>query len=427
MAQDDIYNSQQHYDTIVEKIRDGSYLKDGPRLKYIIKNPENIKYFEKLIKDLETRDLSFIRRKKYLECLRMVGSFTDKDLKDITRDDVKEIIRLANEVHITNNTRRSFLNYGKNIWKVLFPEKDYLGRPDDSVIPHAWRIKFNGDKSREKDRKDKLTPQEYVRIQRSLNRDARIQFWNSLIYENLVRPQEASYIDIKDVEVKENYARIRLSSHTKEGVRGIQIIEGYGYLVSWLSQHPDADNPNSPLFVTLCSNRERKRLTPRTVNFILRKKLKELGINKPIRNYSLKRSGVTNKYLTGESPAIIQKQAGWRSVRQLQTYDISEEEDWFQEELVRKGIIKGDEKNKHLKVTIRHCNACNEINPASNDYCSRCKRPLDRSKILEEEKLQKEKESELNKRMQNIELILKIMTQKPQEVTNYLLDKSNVR
>ncbi len=411
MAKNDIYNSKRQYESIVRKIENSVYLKPDKKTQYYVKNPANLRYFKQLVKEFTFKDISYIRRIQFIKALRKTCFATEKDLKDVTREEVKDIVAQFHGIHRTPITRRDFINYNKAIWKVILPEKDYKGRVDDTITPYAWRISSYSDKSTQKDKADKLTHEEYLKILNSLNKDPRIQLYYSLMFECLARPQELCYVDIKDVDVRDNYARIRIKEYGKEGTKTLQVIDSYFYLTEWLNKHPLKHDPDAPLFLSIGNNNRHARLTPKHANKILRNKLKELGINKPITNYSFKRNGVTVRYLSGEPAQNIQKIAGWTSTDQLRTYDLSGQEDFLNEELVRKGIAKADGKDKKRFLSFKNCMFCNTVNPITNELCSHCKRPLNREKILAEEKKKneeiaaiKEKMNQMNEMMESLML-----------------------
>jgi len=405
MAENDIYNSEQHWKTIVKKIKCRAYLKEDNKTRYYIKNKDNLKYFNKLIKEFEAKDISFIRRIAHFKALRKVCYFTTNDIKKLTRDNVTDMIAELNKVHKSINSRRDFVNYNKYIWKILFPEPDNKGRPDDTVIPYAWRIKVHNDKSKQKKREDKLTDTEYIKIMKALNRDPRMQLFTSLHFSNLARPQEICFIDLDDVEIFDNYARIKISKHGKEGTKELQLVDNYFYLVQWLDKHPSWPHKKkgTPLFITLGNNSKHNRLTPKHSNKIIKNVLKELGIDKHITNYSFKRNGVTSRYKKGEAGQTIQKIAGWSSTAQLKTYDLSEQEEFFENELIEKGILKPKDKTKKAKVNYKVCAFCNEINPMSNDICSQCRRPLNREDIMKQEAKKEKQIMELQQQMAQLQ------------------------
>ncbi len=410
MVQNDIYNSKKQWESVVRKIKDGTYLsarvKNEHPVKYYIKNKDNVKHFKKLIKELEFKDLSFIKRIQMVKALRRVAFLTDKRFEDVNRDDVKEIVTEMNKVLTTINTRREFVNLNKANWKIILPELDYQNRPDDSVVPYAWRIKVNADKSLQKDREDKITDTEYMKIMRNMNNNPMYQLWFSMIYTNLARPQELAFIDTDKIEIKDNYARVRISQHGKEGTKTLQLVDNYYYLINWLKQHPlyKKGKKGIPLFINQSNNRKGLRIHPRSANQFLRQKLKELGIDKTLSNYSFKRNGVTHRYLHGDSAQSIQKTAGWSSVRQLKTYDLSDQEEFLEQELIDKGIIKDKEKQK--KASYKVCPFCNIIAPISAERCPSCHRLMDREQILKEEKEKYNEIENLKKQMQEMNKIL---------------------
>lgn len=409
MAENDIYNSKKQYETIVKKIESRVYLKPDKRTQYFVKNPDNLKYLRHLVKEFEFRDISYVRRIQFFKALRKTCFCTDKDLKALTREDAKEIVSKLNSIHHSPVTRRDFINYNKASWKIILPEKDQQGRVDDTIVPYTWRISAHSDKSLQRDKTDKLNNTEYIKIQNSLSADPRMQLYFALMYECLARPQELCYININDVDLRDDYARIRIKEHGKEGTKTLQVIESYYYLTQWLNKHPLKHDQEAPLFMTLGNKRRHERLSPKHANKILHSKLKELGINKPITNYSFKRNGVTVRLLAGESAQNIQKIAGWTSTDQLQTYDLSDQEDFFKEELIRKGIVKPNETQKRF-ITYRTCVYCNTINPPNFEVCAQCKRPLNREKIIAEEK-EKEKEiQQLKAQIDHITDVLKALT-----------------
>jgi len=409
MAIDDIYKSKKTYEKHIRRIRDKSYLKRIRKDEiYYVKNPDNLKYFEQLIKEFEFKDTSYIRRDSLFKVLKKTCYFTTKDLKDLTQDDVKDIVTEVRKI-FNKTSFKDWWDKSQFLAKILFPEMDSQGRPLPDIVPYAWRFKFKTDKSSQKDREDKITDTEYMKIQRSMNRNPMYQLWFSLLYTNLARPQSLSYIDTSNIEVKDNYARVRISEHGKEGTQTLQLVDNYYYLVKWLEVHPlyDPKHPDTkgiPLFVTQSNNKPNKRLPPKAANKYLQNKLKKLGITKHLTNYSFKRNGVTHRYIAGESAQNIQKIAGWTSTDQIKTYDLSQQEEFLKKELEDKGIIKSDGKQK--KVNYKLCAFYNTINTISAGKCSKCQRSLDREQILKEEADKDKKVEDLQKQMDRMDRIL---------------------
>ena len=154
MAENDIYNSKSRYETNLKKIESGAYLRPQDRTPYYIRNPENLKYFKIFVRELEFRDMSYIRRISFLKSLKIMCYYTKKNLKNVTREDVKDVLIQIQKTH-NFTSRREFISYNKTIWKIILPEKDLQGREDDLITPYAWRIKVHNDKSTQTEKKNK--------------------------------------------------------------------------------------------------------------------------------------------------------------------------------------------------------------------------------------------------------------------------------
>ena len=89
--------------------------------------------------------------------------------------------------------------------------------------------------------------------------------------------------------------------------------------------------------------------------------------------------------MRGDSDVQIQHTARWSSTKQLKTYDLSERDETFKQELIKRGLITADEKNKHLEPKTKTCTFCSFLNGFTEITCIKCLRPLDRKKIEEQE------------------------------------------
>lgn len=392
MAPNDIYNSQRKYENILKYLDDLTIPpKERPRRdkrakigKYYVKNPENLQWFRKLITLFEAKDISYVRRIRLLACLKIICHHTPKALPNLDRDDVNGIVAQMHKSHKSVKSKQDFIRDIRHIWKSILPEKDERGREDETLIPYAVRhLSARVDKSREKRRDDRLSFDEFERLVSYFGKDPRMQFYLMLALESLGRPQEVLYTRIKDVDLQDNYARIHISSHGKEGTGILQVIDSYPYLIRWLKVHPLAKDPDAFLFVNLgCKNRG-GQLTNVNINKHLRSACKCLGITKPITCYSLKRNGITHRRLRGDTDLEVQHAARWTSTKQLSTYDKSDQEDALRIALVKRGMLK-DEKLSHLAPKVKTCTFCSHQNGYTEQACEKCLRPLDRQAIQAE-------------------------------------------
>ena len=393
MAEDDIYGNKSVYENFKANL-DCLTLRPEERklrrksknaVKYYCKNESNLKYFRKLITIIEAKDLSFIRRIRLLQTLVLISHSTEKNLKECTRDDVNGILADMHNNMKSPVSKATFIKNLKYIWKQILPELDEKGRPDETIIPYVVRhLSAKIDKSRQKLRKDKLTLEEFEKIVDYFSNDPRLQAYITFSFESLARPQEILYRKIGNLELHDNYAKIWLTDHGKEGVGMLQCIDSFPYLLKWLEVHPFRNDKNAYLFINTGNANRGKKLRPENINKFLRIACKDLGIDKPVTCYSLKRNGVTIRRLRGDSDVEIQHVARWTSTDRLKTYDLSSQDDAFDLALKKKGLIK-EESGKTGHMDAKKCGFCDAMIGFNETICPKCKHLVDRNSIIKEQ------------------------------------------
>lgn len=390
MAEDDIYGNKARYEGFIARLqsltldpqlrmRDGR----GKRGKYRCRNPENLKHYRALHSIFQAKDTSYVRRTRLLQSLTFICDHTTKYLPELTREDINEIMASMHDAYKAPKSKETFIRDTRHIWKTLFPETDTHGRSDDTITPYAVRhLSARIDKSRQKMRKDKLTQTEIDQLIEYFNKDPRIQAYITLALESLARPQEILYLKIGNTELHDNHAVIWLTEHGKEGTGLLQCIDSYPYLLKWLSQHPNANNKNAPLFLNTGNTNTLKKLRPENINKMLHTACKVLGIDKPITCYSLKRNGVTMRRLNGQTDMEIQHAARWTSTKHLQAYDLSNQTEALNRELQKRGLAPNTPTTPPQKN--KTCAYCNATNGKTETICQNCKRPLNRTAIIQE-------------------------------------------
>lgn len=251
-----------------------------------------------------------------------------------------------------------------------------------SLTPYVVRhLSAKTVKSKLKRRRDRLSMDEFERLVAYFDADARIQAYLTLSLESLGRPQELLYLRIQDVELHDDYARISLSEHGKEGPGLLQCIDSYPYLLKWLERYPLKADLRAFLFLNTGERNRCRQLKPGNINALIRAACRDLGIDKPVTCYSLKRNGVTMRRLRGDTDLEIQHAARWTSLHQLKTYDQSNQEDAFARELQKRGL-PADNKGREPKTQT--CGLCAATAGFSETLGPGCKRPLKREAIVAE-------------------------------------------
>jgi len=393
MADEDIYKNKRRYERTIQSLDDLASPPPCPtrrgQRRHYCRNRENLHCFKQLHRLFESRDTSYIRRNKVFHILLFITSCTDKELGTCDRDDVDLVIASGQRAYRTPESKKDFLKITRWIWKKLFPEDDALGRPDERIVPYVVRhIPTTVDRSRSRMRNDRLTLEEFGRLVAFFSNDAQMQAYVTIATESLGRPQEMCFRRIRDLELHENYGRIWVSSHGKEGTKFLQCIDSYPYLLKWIERHPYQSDPDAFLFM---AKEERDRaLTPAMINRRLKTACKRLGIDKRITAYSLKRNGVTFRRLRGDSDVEIQHVAGWTSTKQLQTYDLSNAEDTFRGQLTRRGLVPSEPgAGIDAGMETTQC-ACGARVGFAERLCPRCKRQMDPEQTARELKANQE-------------------------------------
>lgn len=372
MVDNDIYNNKEHWEKFIEKLdqlvipiekRTKNY-----RSKYYIKNPENLEYFKRLIQKFEAQDLSYIRRKRMRDIFLFISYHTEKNFKNLSETDIEKIAIEMYKTYKTASSQSSFIGMTRRIWNILFKDVSYWSE-----------IKARQDRSQQRQRKDKLTSEEYKAIFNYFCKDAEMKLILSLCVESLCRPAELVSCKISGIEDYGDYALLN-TERGKEGIKKLICIDSYPFLKDYLRTYALKDNENAYLF----TNKHRlltDPLHPKYINQKLRRACSDLNLGKFITLYSLKRFGVTSKRLLGYTDNEIIKTAGWTSGKQLATYDLSNQQDVIDSLLQKKGIRINQ--NKGIKIMQKkNCNYCGEQGiPFNEDDCPNCKRSLDINKI----------------------------------------------
>ena len=398
MPENDIYNSQRKYENFLKNLElflippERRADDRGRKSIYYCKNKNNLKYFRRMAEKFDARDISYVRRCRVLNTLRLICHATGKDLAECDRDDMDKIVAFMHTRYNSPKSKSDFIRDVKCMWRILFSEKDEKGRIDDSICPYPVRhLNPRVDKSKNKARKDKLTWEEYESIINYFADNLSVQSFLTIQSDSYGRPQETLYTRIKDLELHDNWAIIHITEHGKEGPGSLLCIDSYPYLLKWYQEHPLKDNKEAFLFI----DSNRRQLVPEKVNDFLKKACRDLRIDKPITCYSFKRNGITFARQRGDSDVVIQHRARWTSVKQLKTYDQTTQDDAFRVALAKRGLIK-DEKYRKLFPATKTCLFCgfDKIGFAEHT-CPQCKRSVDRDKIKQEVELHNTKVIEL--------------------------------
>ncbi|MCX9074189.1 MAG: site-specific integrase [Candidatus Methanoperedens sp.] len=164
-----------------------------------------------------------------------------------------------------------------------------------------------------------------------------------------------------------------------------------GYLNAWLDVHPDKNNPEAALWVSLKGDIISAMTYPGLV-MVLKRVLKRTGLTKKVHYHLFKHQKVTEMILKGYSDREIRFQAGWspNSNHMFKIYGNFYDKDMVDSIYIRAGLSP---QNKKI-VTLSKCPRCHVVLVPEARVCHQCALILDASldkerQVIEEDVAEK--------------------------------------
>ena len=130
MPENDIYNNKEKYEGFLRNLdlilvpSEKRTDKNANKSVYFCKHKDNIKHFRKLAEKFDTRDLSYVRRCRILNTLRLISYATKKDFSKCDRDDIDRIVAFVSQpITISDDTGADFFCTLFDIKKIKTLEK----------------------------------------------------------------------------------------------------------------------------------------------------------------------------------------------------------------------------------------------------------------------------------------------------------------
>lgn len=230
--------------------------------------------------------------------------------------------------------------------------------------------------------------------------------YHAMACDTSARPHELLSLKIKDIKFKVSSDSIQYAEVTvdgKTGPRTLPLIDSIPYLKEWILNHPNGNNPDSWLFVSLSdknygsNNNDNFTLSNQlSVNGLLKryknqyfnlfrklsddKKVPEVDkayiknfITKPWNLYIIRHSALTEKSKIIKEH-ILRNHAGWSITSKMPQRYIH----YFGSEssiliLKVRGVIKENETGSQNILKSKQCPNCFEPNKQDNMFCPKCK------------------------------------------------------
>ena len=243
----------------------------------------------------------------------------------------------------------------------------------------------------------------------------------AMAYDMSARPSEILNLKIKDILFKISeegiqYAEVEIKGG-KTGTRTVPLIDSLPYVKDWIeNSHPNGNNPESWLFVSLAKTNYGSKLTydgllKHYKEFYKNKYFPQLVLDnsipqvdrsfirniltKPFCMYIFRHSALTQKSIILKEH-MLRSHAGWSiNSKMPQVYLHYFGNESSQSLLELKGVIKKKGIDSNNILRSRYCPNCNEPNIPEAKWCMKCKMVLSYNSYIEALENERKKEGDI--------------------------------
>jgi len=196
----------------------------------------------------------------------------------------------------------------------------------------------------------------------------------SMLYEGSFRPVELVRMTWGQVKF-DDYGVVINTAEKTGNPRYIRLITSRPYLAAWQAAFPMDRNDDAMIFIATI--RPHQPIGYRGMQHLLRRIVKESGIQKKVSLYLFRHSRITN-LLQQEYPESAIKMQAWGNLRtpMLATYAHLDGSYVDGVMLERAGIVKTEKKKKSESLKAEQCPHCFTINRPGSRFCDTCGRPM---------------------------------------------------
>ncbi len=244
--------------------------------------------------------------------------------------------------------------------------------------------------------------------------------YHSMTLDTSARPHELLNLKIKDVKFKVSSEGIQYAEITvngKTGSRTLPLIDSIPYIKEWILNHPEGQNLDSWLFVSLS---DKNNTFPQlSVNGMLKRYKKQYKhffgellkdeyisdrdkafiknmLTKPFNIYIHRHFSLTEKSKMKLNEHMLRNHAGWSMTSKMPQRYLHYFGSESSKSILRlKGIIKENEEIENNLLKPRYCNNCNESNIPESKFCIKCKMILSYDAYTETLEKQKQKDNDI--------------------------------
>ncbi|HSF00821.1 MAG TPA: site-specific integrase [Nitrososphaeraceae archaeon] len=245
--------------------------------------------------------------------------------------------------------------------------------------------------------------------------------YHSMILDTSARAHELLHLKVKDVNFKVSSEGIQYAEITvkgKTGSRTLPLIDSIPYIKDWILNHPEGQNPDSWLFVSLSDknntffpqlsvNRMIKRYKKQYKHFF-RELLKDESISdrdkafiknmltKPFNMHIHRHFSLTEMSKMNLNEHMLCNHAGWSMTSKMPQRYLHYFGNESSRSILRlKGVIKENEEIENNLLKPKPCPNCNESNIPNSRLCVNCKMILSYDAYTDTLEKQKQKDDQI--------------------------------
>jgi hypothetical protein len=266
--------------------------------------------------------------------------------------------------------------------------------------------------------------------------EKRDRCYHAMCIDTSARPHELLNLKIKDIKFKTSsttgmqYAEVHITK-SKTRPRTLPLIFSIPYVKDWIDSHPQTNNPDAFLFISLADNSFGKRLSENALYKLYTQRYKKRYfpklvnkdsnipeadksyirnlLTKPWTPYIQRHSALTAKSLILKEHTL-RNYAGWSMSSKMPQVYLHYYGDESSKSLLEAYGIEDYKKENVNILRSKPCPNCNEPNKPDGRFCFKCKMVLSYDSYTETLEKEKEKESEIQTMKEQIQSIFTVLS-----------------
>jgi integrase len=313
---------------------------------------------------------------KRMTMLRGICDIAGKDLDTLTKDDAERIVTTLNRDKTRADPTKG--DYRKEFKRIMMwiSETDPRLNTDSAIIRleanqlYKYIEKEVSGKYKQKalDYSETINDADFAKLINACISPMERAMVATLFYTG-IRLGELLGIRRRDIELKENYAMIRVNGKT--GERRVPILEAIPYLMDWMKYHPYQDNENALMWLSSNHKYYHQPLRSIGVQKTLVRVFERANVVKKRNPHWFRHSRATI-WAQSYSESVLCKLMGWtEGSKQVKTY-VHLGGTQVQEAFMIQNNIKQETPKE---TSVIKC-TCGTLNHKLQRYCQTCFKPL---------------------------------------------------